>query len=443
VIRRDYGAFLLRQPDAKASAAAATPHLEAAAVVASFDHGLQLLRATAKHQSGQSAEAERLLREIIDRKPKWPPARIALARLFTMQDKPEQAIATLREGMSAAPQSAAMYRVGLIGLLLEKGRPAEALAELRVDRPDLSPGQAYATLGEMLRSKGQADAAAAFAASAPPDVRDDASFLNWHGSVLLSQSKFPDAERQFRRAVERDAKLAGAWTNLATSLLAQRRPDDAERELKAAVKAGPNAAACYMLGNLALGRRETDAALALFEQAVRLDPTHAPALNNLATLLAMKGRTEEALPHLRACVARDPSHAKAHASLAAILFEKKDYPAARHHYEQALAGKDRPNSAVQGLAWMLATSPDCTPDDAKLALKLAEEACDKTGYTSAPALDALAAAHAAAGDYAKAATIAENLVNKTRAEGRQELSEQVARRAALYRQNKPYRRSAK
>jgi hypothetical protein len=82
-----------------------------------------------------------------------------------------------------------------------------------------------------------------------------------------------------------------------------------------------------------------DAARALFEQAARADPSHAPrALTAWAALERDLGRPPAARRLLRAALERDPSHAPALHSLAALEAREGDWQAARGLAARALAG---------------------------------------------------------------------------------------------------------
>lgn len=93
------------------------------------------------------------------------------------------------------------------------------------------------------------------------------------------------AEAGYRAAIELDAQLAAAWSNLA--VLAERRGD----------KAG---------------------ARALVERAVALDPEQPEARYNLACLLADGGERELAAAHLRRVLELHPGFADAQHNLAAL-----------------------------------------------------------------------------------------------------------------------------
>ncbi len=89
------------------------------------------------------------------------------------------------------------------------------------------------------------------------------------------------------------------------------------------------------------------AAMARFEEALRLDPGHARALDNLGMVLFRLGRTAEARQRLERALAVDPRNAVAHNNLGALLLAERRPADAIPHLEQALAHEpDLPKAAA-------------------------------------------------------------------------------------------------
>jgi hypothetical protein len=91
-------------------------------------------------------------------------------------------------------------------------------------------------------------------------------------------------------------------------------------------------------------------------------------------------------------------------------------------------------SALNSLAWYLATSPDVASRDGRLAVALAQEACQRTAFQSGNYLDTLAAAYAEAGDFAAAVKWQEEALRLHAISGGPE-------RLRGYRERQPYRES--
>jgi tetratricopeptide (TPR) repeat protein len=72
-----------------------------------------------------------------------------------------------------------------------------------------------------------------------------------------------------------------------------------------------------------LARVDPAAAEQEFREAIRLDPNHANALNNLGSLLVATGRIDEAMAAFRSCLAIDPAHPLARRNLEALLGDRR------------------------------------------------------------------------------------------------------------------------
>jgi tetratricopeptide (TPR) repeat protein len=78
------------------------------------------------------------------------------------------------------------------------------------------------------------------------------------------------------------------------------------------------------------------------------------------------------------------------------------YQEAIRDYERTIECNAQYPDVTNNLAWLLATCPDDKLRDASRAVTLAEAECAKSNWKDWTVLDTLAAAHAAAGDFAKA-----------------------------------------
>jgi tetratricopeptide (TPR) repeat protein len=117
--------------------------------------------------------------------------------------------------------------------------------------------------------------------------------------------------------------------------------------------------------------------------------------------------------------------------------ERGNYGLAVAAYREVLKRDPDDASALNGLAWVLATCPDASLRDGKMAVELATRACELNKWTGASFLDTLAAAYAETGDYTAAVRWQREAIAKLSAGDptRSEFSD----RLQLYGSNKPYR----
>ena len=80
---------------------------------------------------------------------------------------------------------------------------------------------------------------------------------------------------------------------------------------------------------------------------------------------------------------------------------------------------------------------DASIRDPNRAIELAERAAELTNYQNAGALDTLAAAYAAAGQFPKAVETAQKALELARAQQKKQLIEKIQRRLSLYKYSKP------
>jgi tetratricopeptide (TPR) repeat protein len=93
-------------------------------------------------------------------------------------------------------------------------------------------------------------------------------------------------------------------------------------------------------------------------------------------------------------------------------------------------------STLNDLAWRLAISPDAQMDDSQIAMRFADKAVALTARTNASYIDTLAAAYAAAGDFAKAVTVQQEAVALLK---NANMKSDFESRLRLYESNFPYR----
>ena len=94
---------------------------------------------------------------------------------------------------------------------------------------------------------------------------------------------------------------------------------------------------------------------------------------------------------------------------------------------------------LAGVAWTMATSPDASVRNGKLAVQWAEQLRQLTGATEPAVLSALAAAYAEVGRYGDAVRTAEAALASPAIVGKAEFAAALLGQLDLYRSQKPYR----
>jgi len=173
----------------------------------------------------------------------------------------------------------------------------------------------------------------------------------------------------YERWIQVEGQNVGLHDAVGVLYLKLNRASDAIRHFKISVQLGPDLpAAHFNLGTALTVDGQLDEATAEYRRALELKPDYARAHNNLAAILLQTGRGEEAIGHLEQALALDPANAEAHRNLGAGRQQQGRMTDAIAEYERAVALTGRADPAV---------------------------------------LDALGAAYAAAGQFAKAIEAAE------------------------------------
>ena len=404
------------------------------------DCHLQMSRIAAA--DGNPAAALAAARKALELSPDSEPAHLQLARLLRGQGDVEAAIAQYRRALANHPDSVDA-RLGLGRALAETGRLDDAVATLgpaAAARPDsaeaatqlgfalarqgklddavsqyrralsLAPDspETHAYLGSALATLGKLDEAMPHFERALRARPEQAELHDWMGVALREKGNLDEAFGHFREAVRLDPRLAIAHFNLGRAYKQQGKLDDAVREYRRALALDPRLAAAHnSLGSVAGTQGRVGEAIQHFQDALRVEPNNAEAHNNLGLALRMLGRTDEALPHFRA----------------------------------ALQGRSDWSAPMNEIAWIVATHPDARVRNPAEAVRLAERAAELSAHREPLVLDTLAAAYAAAGDWGRATTTAEAAVALASARS-SALRDEIARRLALYRSNRPYREPA-
>jgi tetratricopeptide (TPR) repeat protein len=146
-------------------------------------------------------------------------------------------------------------------------------------------------------------------------------------------------------------------------------------------------------------------------------------------------RDSEAL--MRRALAVTSGNFVAHAHLGSALLERGQVAEAVAHWRESVRLRPDHLTAVNNLAWLLATHPDPRQRHPEEALALAQRAA-RLAPADPAVLDTLGAALATAGHFAEAARAAQRAAELARETGRPQLAADAERRAALYRGGQAY-----
>jgi Flp pilus assembly protein TadD len=150
------------------------------------------------------------------------------------------------------------------------------------------------------------------------------------------------------------------------------------------------------------------------------------------------GRINEAVAHLSEALRTSKDLAEVYSNLGTAYSQMGKYDLAIENWTKAAELKPNNISALNNLAWALATVDDASVQDANRAIDYAQRVCEMTGYREPQLLDTLAASYALAGRFEEAVTTAQKAIDAAKARGQEEIASKIERRLELYRAGKRY-----
>jgi len=170
--------------------------------------------------------------------------------------------------------------------------------------------------------------------------------------------------------------------------------------------------------------------------AIRLDPKNSHYFNNRGNAKIAIGNYDQALDDFNEAIRLDPQEAVAYNNRGNARYFRKEYDKALADFAEAIRLDPTDPVALNSRAVLLATCPDEKYRDGKKAIADATKSCELTEWKDPEAIDTLAAAHAEAGDFAKAIEYERQALALADDDDKPDLEA----RLALYQDGKPFRR---
>jgi tetratricopeptide (TPR) repeat protein len=264
------------------------------------------------------------------------------------------------------------------------------------------------------------------------------------GIVLFQKGQLDEAITHYRTTLQMEPNFWDADYNLGSALLGKGQVDEAIFYCNKAVETQPNDPdAQVALANALFQKRRIDDAIVHYQKAVTLRPDYFLARYGLGHALLEKGELDRAIDHCRAALSIRPNDPDCHTILGIALDEKGQSAEAIQHYEKALENSPQSVSALNNLAWLLATSSNAPLRNGVRAIQFAQQADQLSGGNNALVLRTLAAAYAEAGQFGNAIESAQAARQLGRSQGDDSLVTELQQEIALYELGLPYRETAK
>jgi len=139
------------------------------------------------------------------------------------------------------------------------------------------------------------------------------------GKYYEAQGKLPEAQAQYRLALQKNSRAPGLHFLVGNILWKQRDFDAALLELQAELRLNPDhSMANHRIGNIYMLRDETGRAIPYLEKAVRGEPSFLAGRRDLGKAYRLAGKLTDALRQLTFVEERSPDDESVHAQLAAV-----------------------------------------------------------------------------------------------------------------------------
>jgi tetratricopeptide (TPR) repeat protein len=320
----------------------------AAAIEAKF------MEASAFHQQGRLADAERVYSDVLRQQPNHLDALIRLGVIAAQTGKAERAVEPFRRAVKLNGTIPSIHR-NLGMALFELKRFKEALASfdraiaLKPDYAECHNSRGL-TLRELKRSA-EALVAHDKAIVLKPDFAE--AYCN-RGLALQDLEKPIEALSAYDKAIALRPSFPEAYYGRGCVLEQLRRPAEGLAAYDKAIALKPAFAEAHTgRGNVLQESRYLEEALASHEQAIALKPDLAEAHNNRSIALTYMMRPLEALASCEKAIALSPNYAEAYNNRGITLQDLKRFEEALTAYEKAIALKPDYVVACNNRAYLL------------------------------------------------------------------------------------------
>jgi predicted O-linked N-acetylglucosamine transferase (SPINDLY family) len=288
-------------------------------------------------QSGRLAEAEALLRKILQAQPAQFDALLLLGVVKAQRGDHGEAIRLIRKAIAGNPSSPFAH-LSLGDVLHDSKQLAAALASydhalaLAPDNPD-----AHNNRANVLRDLNRREEALASFDLALKFAPGFVEASNNRGNLLAEMGRHAAAIDSYDRALAAAPAHPLAWFGRGNALSNLHRHAEAVAAFERAIAVRPDSAeAWYNRGNSlrALGRHEP--ALASYERAIALRPGYPEACNNSGLVLMELDRAADAVTCYDRALALRRNFADAHYNRGLALRRLQRFEAALPSFEQAL-----------------------------------------------------------------------------------------------------------
>jgi tetratricopeptide (TPR) repeat protein len=355
---RDNDALIMRGNLALAKQDPKTAIADLRAVLRDQPNTVGVMRSLARAHlaNGEPALAEETMRRAVDANPSDPEARLDLAQLLIQLGKPAQAAPVVSELIKQQPNNLqaldAQFKIAVAGKDYALAKTtAESIAAAQPKSP-----LGYYYQGAVAESEKRSDTALRFYSTAFDLRPDSLEPLEAITRVLLANKRAPEALKRVEQSIARSPKSAPPVNLKGEILLMTERRAEAVETFRAAEALDPTWWAPYR--NLAIAQKlqhDNDAAAKALQEGIVKVKTPAILETELAALYEQSGKPDAAMQVYEEALKRDPSSAVAANNLAMLLVSVNKDPRSLDRAKQLAARfANSPNAAyLDTYGWVL------------------------------------------------------------------------------------------
>lgn len=250
---------------------------------------------------------------------------------------------------------------------------------------------------------------------------ETANAFSSRGLFLLELGEHDKAIADFTTAIDKGEKSESLFVNRAAALVQVNRMDEAIADyttvlqmIAAAKESSPEKKAGVLQQRATAYKVNGDLENAIkdYTAAIELTPSFIPAILGRGYVYFQQGDHEKAIADFGKVIELNPKASVALNNRGYNLLQVGKFAEALKDFDAAIAIAPEYALAFQNKAWLLATCSDSNLRNPKEAIAAATKACELNQYNDLADMAALAAAHAAAKDFATAIGVQEKIVER-------------------------------
>ena len=277
-----------------------------------------------------------------------------------------------------------------------------------------------------------------------PEKADPKDFINYRlldGSIgyLTQIEEYELAEKNCQEMIDQKPDLYMGYYKMAKYLMQRQKYSEAIDYIIKVTELEPDFVEGYIgLAKAYQNLNQFDAAIKYALKALEIERESIGAYYYLSICYYEKEMFDEPQKYLNREMCENPRYFKVVHRLATKLYEKGQIRRAYKKYSKLLEFDPDSFDGLNSMSWLQAASMIDGIRNPQQAVDFALKACEVSEYRKPEAIDTLAVAYAAAGNFQKAIETAQKAIEVVNSQGDDGFAGRIQKRLDLYRQGKTY-----